>query len=98
MQTGGKPLNQDNFTQNSIVNQFIQQFNEAFAPGAKALGEEAQMQIRSALTGALQKMNLVTREEFDTQQAVLARSREKLDTLEAQISALEETLKQLTQK
>ncbi len=91
-------MNQDNFTQNSIVNQFIQQFNEAFAPGAKALGEEAQMQIRSALTGALQKMNLVTREEFDTQQAVLARSREKLDTLEAQISALEETLKQLTQK
>ena len=91
-------MNQENFTQNSIVNQFIQQFNDAFAPGAKALGEEAQMQIRSALTAALQKMNLVTREEFDTQQAVLARSREKLDALEAQVTELEKKLQQLTQK
>ena len=89
-------FNQDHFAENNLVNQFIQQFNDAFAPGAKALGEEAQMQIRSVLTAALQKMNLVTREEFDTQQAVLARSREKLDALETQITALEETLQQLT--
>ena len=52
--------------------------------------------IRSAMTSALQKMNLVTREEFDTQQAVLMRSREKLDALEQQIAELEETLRQLS--
>jgi BMFP domain-containing protein YqiC len=86
-------LNQDN-----IINQFINQFNQAFVPGAQALGDEVQMQIRSAMTSALQKMNLVTREEFDTQQAVLARSREKLDALEHQIATLEESIQQLTEK
>jgi BMFP domain-containing protein YqiC len=84
-------LNQDN-----IVNQFIKQFNQAFIPGAQALGDEAQMQVRSAMTKALQKMDLVTREEFDIQQAVLQRSREKLDALETQISGLEESIRQLT--
>jgi BMFP domain-containing protein YqiC len=84
-------LNQDN-----IVNQFIKQFNQSFVPGAQALGDEAQMHVRAAMTKALQKMDLVTREEFDTQQAVLLRSREKLDALEAQISHLEESIRQLT--
>jgi len=84
-------LNQDN-----IVNQFIKQFNQAFIPGAQALGDEAQMQVRSAMTKALQKMDLVTREEFDIQQAVLQRSRKKLDALETQISGLEESIRQLT--
>jgi len=86
-------LNQDN-----IINQFIKQFNQAFVPGAQALGDEVQMQVRTAMTSALQKMNLVTREEFDTQQAVLTRSREKLDNLEQQIAELEETIQQLTAK
>tara|TARA_B110000977_G_scaffold37849_1_gene50911 strand:+ start:2588 stop:2860 length:273 start_codon:yes stop_codon:yes gene_type:complete len=83
-------VNQDN-----IVNQFINQFNQAFIPGAQALGDEMQMQVRSAMTKALQKMDLVTREEFDIQQAVLHRSREKLDALENQISGLEDSIRQL---
>ncbi len=91
-------MNQDNFNQDNIVNQFIKQFNQAFVPGAQALGEEVQMQIRSAMNSALQKMDLVTREEFDTQQAVLMRSREKLDALEKQIAELEQTLQQLSEK
>jgi len=91
-------LNQDNFNPENLVNQLIKQFNQAFVPGAQALGDEVQMQIRSAMTSALQKMNLVSREEFDTQQAVLSRSREKLDNLEQQIAELEETILQLTAK
>lgn len=82
-------------SQDSIINQFINQFNQAFVPGAQALGEEAQLQIRTALSSALQKMNLVTREEFDTQQAVLTRSREKIDALEQQIAELEQALQKL---
>lgn len=91
-------MNQDNFNPENLVNQLIKQFNKAFVPGAQALGDEVQMQIRSAMTSALQKMNLVTREEFDTQQVVLTRSREKLDALEQQITELEETLRQLSNK
>ena len=86
-------MNQDN-----IINQFINQFNQAFVPGAQALGDEVQMQIRAAISSALQKMDLVTREEFDTQQAVLTRSHEKLDALEKQIAELEQTLQQLSGK
>lgn len=86
-------MNQDN-----IVNQFIKQFNQAFIPGAQTLGDEMQMQVRSAMTKALQKMDLVTREEFDIQQAVLHRSREKLDALETQISGLEQSIRQLSSK
>lgn len=48
---------------------------------------------RSAFKGALQaglgKLDLVTREEFDVQRAVLLRTREKLDALEQAVAALE---------
>jgi len=37
----------------------------------------------------LSKLDLVTREEFEVQEAVLARTREKLDALEAKIQATE---------
>jgi len=86
-------VNQDN-----IVNQFIQQFNQAFVPGAQALGEEVQAQIRTAMSSTFQKMDLVTREEFDIQQTVLQRSREKLDALEQQVSELESSIRQLSEK
>ena len=91
-------MNQNNSNQDNIVNQFIKQFNQAFVPGAQALGDEVQMQIRSAMSSALKKMDLVTREEFDTQQAVLTRSREKLDALEKQMTELEQTLQQLNER
>ena len=41
------------------------------------------------MESALGRLNLVTREEFEVQQAVLARTREKLKALEARVAALE---------
>jgi BMFP domain-containing protein YqiC len=38
------------------------------------------------------KLDLVTREEFDAQRAVLLRSREKIDALERQLAELEASL------
>mgnify|MGYP000051794851 CR=1 FL=1 len=46
--------------------------------------------LKSGLQGVLQKMDLVTREEYEVQTALLQRSRERLMTLEARIKALEE--------
>lgn len=46
-------------------------------------------ELRALLENALRKMNLVSREEFDAQQAVLLRTREKLERLEAQLEELE---------
>ncbi len=45
--------------------------------------------LRAVLQGVFAKLNLVTREEFDVQQAVLLRTREKLEALEAKVAALE---------
>ena len=46
--------------------------------------------LKAGLQGVLQKMDLVTREEYEVQTALLERSREKLAALEARIKAIEE--------
>ena len=53
------------------------------------MAEEVKSNIRSLEEASLQKMNLVTREELIVQEKVLARTREKLEELEARIAALE---------
>jgi len=45
-------------------------------------------QLRAIIEASLRKLNLVTREEFDAQQAVLQRTREKLESLEQQLDTL----------
>lgn len=50
----------------------------------------SQSQVQSLLESALRKCNLVTREEFDAQKAVLLRTREKLEQLERQLTKLSE--------
>jgi len=45
--------------------------------------------FRAALQSGLARLDLVTREEFEVQRLVLARTREKLEALERQIAALE---------
>jgi len=51
--------------------------------------QDIESSLRSSLESGLRKMNLVTREEFDVQNAVLLRTREKLEALEKRISELE---------
>ena len=50
--------------------------------------EELQQNFKSVLQAGLGKLDLVTREEFDVQRAVLARTREKLEQLERQLAEL----------
>ena len=57
--------------------------------GLQVLKEDMERNLRAVLEAALAKMDLVTREEFDVQSAVLARTREKLQRLEAQVAELE---------
>ncbi len=45
--------------------------------------------VRAMMQSALQKLDLVTREEFDVQQEVLLRTREKLTELETRLAQLE---------
>ncbi|WP_189493225.1 accessory factor UbiK family protein [Formosimonas limnophila] len=49
--------------------------------------------VKTFLVGSLRNLDVVTREEFDVQAAMLARTREKLELLEKQVTALEVQLK-----
>ena len=56
---------------------------------ALQLQKDLETNVRSLLQSSLSKMNLVTREEFDVQAALLQRTREKLDKLEKQLEEME---------
>ncbi len=54
------------------------------------MGEDLERNFKSLLQTGLERMDLVTREEFDVQVAVLARTREKLEALEARLAEMQE--------
>jgi BMFP domain-containing protein YqiC len=54
-----------------------------------AVRRELETNFRSVLRSGLGKLDLVTREEFDAQQGVLRRTREKLEALERQVREME---------
>ena len=54
--------------------------------------EQIDRNAKSLLQSALTRLDVVSREEFDAQSAVLKRTRERLEALEAQINALDKAL------
>ena len=59
-------------------------------PGQDALKE----QVKAMLQGTFDRLDIVSREEFDAQKAVLLRTREKVEALEKQLAELEASLKE----
>jgi BMFP domain-containing protein YqiC len=72
-----------------IVEQLLESLRNAIPGG---LAEDVAKNTRAALAAALTKINLVTREEFDVQSQVLARTRARLETLERQLAELEQRI------
>lgn len=72
-----------------ILDDLSRRVSEGMPKGLAALQEDFQRNLRTALEAALRQLDLVTRDEFDIQQAVLARTREKLEALERRVAALE---------
>ena len=56
---------------------------------ADSPAKDLEKNLRAVLQSVFSKLDLVTREEFDVQQAVLLKTREKLEALEAKVAALE---------
>jgi BMFP domain-containing protein YqiC len=72
---------------------FLKQFYshlEQSLQGAQTVGDELKKVIKTALNETFTKLELVSKEEFDVQKIVLARSREKIDQLEKKIKTLEQ--------
>ena len=62
---------------------------ESVPEGLRAMREDLENNFRSVLRASLSKLDLVTRDEFEVQEAVLERTRAKLEMLEAKLQELE---------
>jgi len=65
---------------------------DAVPEGLESVRSDLEKSFRSVLQTGIDKLDLVTREEFEVQQAVLKRTREKLETLEERLKDYEENL------
>ncbi|MBU2569898.1 MAG: accessory factor UbiK family protein [Gammaproteobacteria bacterium] len=66
----------------------------AMPPGLSHLKEDMEKNFHAVLQGTLGKLDLVTREEFEVQKAVLTKTRTKLEDLEIRVASLEKQLNQ----
>ena len=64
---------------------------ESVPEGLRSMRDDLEKNFRGVLRSGISKLDLVTREEFEVQEAVLARTREKLEQLEAKIAELEKS-------
>ncbi|MCH9670411.1 MAG: accessory factor UbiK family protein [Gammaproteobacteria bacterium] len=71
------------------LDDIARRIQSALPAGLGQLHDDLRQNTREAIMGVLTRMDLVSREEFDTQAAVLARTREKLEALEAKVAELE---------
>lgn len=60
-------------------------------PALRATQRDLESNFRAVLRASLGKLDLVTRDEFDTQTRVLERTRARLEALEGRLLALEGT-------
>lgn len=72
-----------------LINDIMQNFSKIVPKGLHNLKTDIEKNLDHALSMTFEHMDLVTREEFDIQRAVLAKTRQKLEMLEKQVLALE---------
>jgi ubiquinone biosynthesis accessory factor UbiK len=76
----------------SQIDDLARRLSGLVPPALREGREEMQDNFKAALQAGLAKLDLVTREEFDVQRAVLARTRSQLDELRGLVEALEAQL------
>jgi ubiquinone biosynthesis accessory factor UbiK len=76
----------------ATIDELLRRFSTALPEGAAALGKDLENNFKALLQTAIERMDLVSRREFDVQTAVLLRTREKLEALEARMAAIEALL------
>jgi BMFP domain-containing protein YqiC len=73
-------------TMNNIFNDIQAKINEALE---NSPARDLEKNVKALMTQGFAKLDLVTREEFDIQSQVLAKTREKLEALEKRVADLE---------
>ncbi|GJM05400.1 MAG: hypothetical protein DHS20C09_13910 [marine bacterium B5-7] len=74
------------------IEEFIQQASKLLPEDLSRFKKQIENNLRTTLSASLSKMDLVTREEYDIQTALLQRTRAHLDTLQKKLTELEEQL------
>jgi len=74
------------------VDEFLQEFSKLLPEDFRAYKKELEKNLKAAMHATFARMDLVTREEFDVQTALLSKTRELLQDLEVKVSALEKKL------
>jgi ubiquinone biosynthesis accessory factor UbiK len=72
-----------------LIDELSEHLSASLPSGFRAMQEDFSKNFRASLEAGLSRLDLVTREEFDVQSAVLTRTREKLNRLEQQLRELE---------
>ena len=71
------------------IDKLAKSLAESVPEGLRSVRDDLEKNFKSVLQSGLDKLDLVTREEFEVQQAVLARTREKLESLEERLAGIE---------
>jgi BMFP domain-containing protein YqiC len=73
-----------------MLDQVAERLSAVVPEGMRHVQKDLESNFRAVLQSALGRLDLVTREEFDAQQAVLARTRERLEQISARLREMEE--------
>ena len=71
------------------IDELARRLAESVPQGLRSVKDDLEKNFRSVLSSGLGKLDLVTREEFEVQEAVLARTRRKLEALEERLQSIE---------
>ncbi len=71
------------------IQQLAEKIESLMPPGLRQVKQDFDQKLRALLQQQLAQMDFVSREEFDIQAKVLARTRQKLERLEQRLSELE---------
>lgn len=71
------------------LTELVDAVSKALPPGFGELPENAKQNLKSTLSRVMENMDLVSREEFDIQTEVLAKTRMKLEAIEKTVEALQ---------
>lgn len=71
------------------LTELVEAVSKVLPPGLGELPENARQNLKSSFSRVFENMDLVSREEFDIQTAVLEKTRAKLETLEKTVEALQ---------
>ena len=74
------------------LDELTQRVADALPPGFGDIQQDVKKNLRSAMQSTFAKLDLVTREEFEVQSAVLQRTREKLEAMGALVADLEKQI------